>query len=111
MNQNIAGRMSRPGPRRILSLDGGGIRGVISLEVMASQAPEGAQGAAFVLADFFDCVVGTSVLAGHASEAAVAGIEQVHRALSEMDQTTQLNATLVVQAAGAAPRFYCRRLI
>lgn len=67
MNQSIAERMSRPGPKRILSLDGGGIRGVISLEVLAglermlaSLAPEGAGGDNFVLADYFDFVAGTS---------------------------------------------------
>jgi patatin-like phospholipase/acyl hydrolase len=52
------------GPRKLLSLDGGGIRGILTLEVLAAleqqlqqalSAPE-----SFVLADYFDYIAGTS---------------------------------------------------
>ena len=57
-------RVAAPGPKKLLSLDGGGIRGIITLEVLqrletmlAEQlgAPDG-----FVLADYFDYIAGTS---------------------------------------------------
>lgn len=63
-------RMLRPGPKRLLALDGGGIRGVLTIEVLADienklrelrivnrlLAPT----EKFVLADFFDYIAGTS---------------------------------------------------
>jgi len=60
----LAERMRRPGPKRLLALDGGGIRGLISIELLAEieaklrgrlQA-----GSGFVLADYFDYIGGTS---------------------------------------------------
>lgn len=52
------------GPRKLLALDGGGIRGTITLEILAQlesslQERLGA-GPGFVLADYFDYVAGTS---------------------------------------------------
>lgn len=55
-----------PGPKRILSLDGGGIRGLITLGMLARveellrnrQPPE--KQASFVLSDYFDLIAGTS---------------------------------------------------
>ncbi len=52
------------GPKRILALDGGGIRGIISLEILASiesllREKSGAKDD-FVLADYFDFIAGTS---------------------------------------------------
>jgi hypothetical protein len=60
----IADRMQRPGPKRLLALDGGGIRGLISIELLAEIEARlrerlGA-GQAFVLADYFDYIGGTS---------------------------------------------------
>ncbi len=53
-----------PRPRKILSLDGGGIRGVLTLEVLirmeALLAKATGAGAAFRLCDFFDYIGGTS---------------------------------------------------
>ncbi len=51
-------------PKRLLALDGGGIRGLISVEVLAAIERQlrdrlGA-GPAFVLADYFDYIAGTS---------------------------------------------------
>jgi len=57
-------RYTRPGPRRLLALDGGGIRGVMTLEILAEierqlRELRGA-GPEFRLSDFFDYVAGTS---------------------------------------------------
>jgi hypothetical protein len=51
-------------PRRLLALDGGGIRGVLTLEILAEMERQLARltdrGAAFRLAEYFDYVGGTS---------------------------------------------------
>ncbi len=58
----VADIMKRPGPRRLLALDGGGIRGLITVEVLAEieRRLQGDRGDDFVLADAFDYVAGTS---------------------------------------------------
>jgi len=60
----LVDRITRPGPKRILALDGGGIRGMMTVEVLGrieellqSHLKKGAD---FVLADYFDFVAGTS---------------------------------------------------
>lgn len=56
-------RIDRPGPKRILALDGGGILGLISVEVLAqieSALRTLRRDPKFVLADYFDLVAGTS---------------------------------------------------
>jgi uncharacterized protein len=55
--------MARPGPKKLLALDGGGIRGVLSLQIVAKIeklliAKSGR--ADYRLADYFDYVAGTS---------------------------------------------------
>jgi hypothetical protein len=57
-------RIRAPGPKRLLALDGGGIRGLISIEILAKledllRTALG-RGESFVLADYFDYVGGTS---------------------------------------------------
>jgi patatin-like phospholipase/acyl hydrolase len=56
--------LQRTGPRKLLALDGGGIRGLITLEVLAAieaqLQQELGRGEDFVLADYFDYVGGTS---------------------------------------------------
>lgn len=57
-------RMDRPGPKRLLAIDGGGIRGLIAIEILAGieaalRARLGA-GPEWVLADWFDYIGGTS---------------------------------------------------
>src|SRR5947199_1752109 len=57
-------KLNKIGPRKLLALDGGGIRGVITLEVLAEierqlQKNVG-RGDDFVLADYFDYIAGTS---------------------------------------------------
>lgn len=58
----VADIMHRTGPRRLLALDGGGIRGLITVEVLAEveRLLQGDRGDGFVLADAFDYVAGTS---------------------------------------------------
>jgi uncharacterized protein len=57
-------RIRKPGQKKILTLDGGGIRGMISVEVLAGLEAmlrrERNAGPDFVLADYFDFVAGTS---------------------------------------------------
>jgi hypothetical protein len=57
-------RVTAPGPKKLLALDGGGIRGVLSLEILAAiedlLREETGSGDDFVLADWFDYVAGTS---------------------------------------------------
>jgi patatin-like phospholipase/acyl hydrolase len=57
-------KLTKKGPRKLLALDGGGIRGLITIEILARveeilrQKTNG--GPSFVLADYFDYVAGTS---------------------------------------------------
>jgi patatin-like phospholipase/acyl hydrolase len=64
MQEALIARMKSPGPKRILALDGGGIRGMMTVEVLAEIEAllrrKLARGAEFVLADCFDFVAGTS---------------------------------------------------
>jgi patatin-like phospholipase/acyl hydrolase len=60
----IADRITAPGQKKILALDGGGIRGMLTVEVLAAieslLGRELKRGPEFVLADYFDFVAGTS---------------------------------------------------
>ena len=66
MSTHLNARMTAKGPKKILALDGGGIRGMMTVEILAAiegllrdrQPP--ATRDAFVLADYFDFVAGTS---------------------------------------------------
>jgi predicted acylesterase/phospholipase RssA len=62
--KQLAQKYSEPRPRRLLSLDGGGIRGVITLQVLAElerQLKEKTGGGdEFRLGDYFDYIGGTS---------------------------------------------------
>ena len=57
-------RIARPGPKKILALDGCGILGLMSVEVLIALEnllrKRMGRGDDFVLADFFDFVAGTS---------------------------------------------------
>ena len=61
---NFADKISQAGPKRLLALDGGGIRGLISVEVLAAiesmLQKRLDRGDDFVLADYFDYIAGTS---------------------------------------------------
>ena len=64
MNEPLIARMQFPGAKKILALDGGGIRGMMTVEVLAEIESQLRQklgrGEDFVLADYFDFVSGTS---------------------------------------------------
>lgn len=57
-------RLTAPGPKKLLALDGGGIRGVMTLGVLAKieSTLQSAlkKGDTFVLSDYFDYIAGTS---------------------------------------------------
>ncbi len=61
---NLNERIKKAGPKKILALDGGGIRGIMTVEVLAAiedlLKKRLGKGDDFVLADFFDFVAGTS---------------------------------------------------
>lgn len=60
----LAERIQAPGPKKILALDGGGIRGMMTIEVLAEMEnllrQQLGKGTEFRLAHFFDFVAGTS---------------------------------------------------
>jgi predicted acylesterase/phospholipase RssA len=63
MTDKVLQRMTAPGPKKILACDGGGILGLMSVEILAKleadlRARRGNPG--LVLADYFDFVCGTS---------------------------------------------------
>ena len=64
MNQNVVNRIQSPGPKKILACDGGGILGLMSVEILLKIEEELrkklGKGPDFVLADYFDFVCGTS---------------------------------------------------
>jgi hypothetical protein len=56
-------RQSTPGPKRMLALDGGGIRGVLTLEILSaieSRLRARRSNSELVLSDYFDYIGGTS---------------------------------------------------
>lgn len=62
--QCIEDRMQAPGPKKLLSIDSGGIRAMVAIEVLAATEEmlrkRLGRGPEFVLADYFDYVAGTS---------------------------------------------------
>ena len=64
MSDALTARIRAPGSKRILACDGGGIRGLMSVEILAAleEALRGklGRGEDFVLGDYFDFVCGTS---------------------------------------------------
>src|SRR3990170_1399598 len=64
MNEHLQKRINAAGPKKILALDGGGIRGMMTVEVLAGienlLRQKLGRGPDFVLADYFDFVAGTS---------------------------------------------------
>jgi uncharacterized protein len=60
---SLRGRMAKPGRRKLLALDGGGIRGVLSLEILRRLEKllrEASGRDEYRLADYFDYIAGTS---------------------------------------------------
>ena len=60
---DLSARLARSGPRKLLAIDGGGIRGVLSLKILEQIERlliEASHRADYRLADYFDYVAGTS---------------------------------------------------
>lgn len=81
----LATRILDPGRKRLLAIDGGGIRGVLALEILAAIERQLAQGRpAFRLSHYFDYIAGTStgaiIAAGLARGMAVAEITAFYTA-------------------------------
>ncbi|MPZ76425.1 MAG: patatin [Deltaproteobacteria bacterium] len=61
---SLADKIKINGPKKILALDGGGIRGMLTVEILAKiealLRAKSARGKDFVLADYFDFFAGTS---------------------------------------------------
>src|SRR5947199_2502804 len=63
MTMSYRDKLDKIGPRKLLACDGGGIRGIISIEVLArieSELRKSSGNLKLVLADYFDYVAGTS---------------------------------------------------
>lgn len=64
MSKALDKKNKKKGPRKLLALDGGGIRGILSVEILARLEDElrdaTGGGKDFVLADYFDYIAGTS---------------------------------------------------
>lgn len=63
MNQHISDRITKEGPKRILALDGGGIRGALSLgflKKLEKTLRQRYQKADYRLCEYFDLITGTS---------------------------------------------------
>jgi patatin-like phospholipase/acyl hydrolase len=63
VNQHVINRMQSPGPKKILACDGGGILGLMSVEILAKIEADlriALGKPDMVLADYFDFVCGTS---------------------------------------------------
>lgn len=78
-------RMKADGPRKLLALDGGGIRGVLTLEILASieDIVRTKLGKNAVLGDYFDYIAGTStgaiIAAGLSQGMPVSKISTIYR--------------------------------
>src|SRR5262245_10234803 len=63
MATNYRDKLNKTGPRKLLACDGGGIRGIISIEILAgieTELRKAGGNEKLVLADYFDYVAGTS---------------------------------------------------
>ena len=63
INEIVARRITSPGPKKILSCDGGGILGLMSVEILARLEADLRRETAnpqLLLCDYFDFVCGTS---------------------------------------------------
>ena len=90
-------RIERPGPKRMLAIDGGGIRGVLALEILQKiedSLKAQSRRADFRLADYFDYISGTStggiIAAALSTGMAVAEIMEFYEAAGP-DMFTKAN--------------------
>ncbi|MFM1892030.1 MAG: hypothetical protein RLZ44_1107 [Pseudomonadota bacterium] len=89
MSRTLEQHLFDPGPKRILALDGGGIRGILTLQILRRietllRARSG-RGEDFRLCDYFDLIGGTStgaiIAAGLAVGLSVDELEDMYKAL------------------------------
>ncbi len=106
-------RLFQPGPKRILALDGGGIRGVLTAGILAAVekrlAARSGRGADFRLCEYFDLIGGTS------TGAIVAAALAMGKSTAEIAALYQRLAPEVFSPKGRnagirKPRFDARRL-
>lgn len=79
-------RLRADGPKKMLAIDGGGIRGVLALEILAEIEAQLREGLSrdhnFVIADYFDYIAGTStgaiIAAGLSCRMSVAQLRQFY---------------------------------
>jgi hypothetical protein len=100
---SIQDRLDAPGPKKLLALDGGGIRGMITLEFLAEIEAVLRQRTGnrpdFVLADYFDYVAGTS------TGAIIAACISVGMSVDTITRFYQDNGKAMFDKAGLLRRF------
>jgi uncharacterized protein len=96
-------KLNRDGPHKLLAVDGGGIRGVIAIEVLAALERllqrELGRGEDFVLGDYFDYVGGTS------TGAIIASCIALGMRVDRIRNLYLSNATVMFSRAGVLGRF------
>jgi len=96
-------KLDRPGPKRLLALDGGGIRGVLSIEILAkleaTLRERLGRDESFRLSDYFDYVAGTS------TGAIIATLVALGKSADEIRSFYHANAPKMFRKAGLVQRF------
>ena len=113
MSKAVQARLEAPGPKRMLALDGGGVRGIITLAFLEhverllakrSKNPE-----AFRLSDYFDLIGGTSV--GSITAVLLAMGYKVSEVTEIFfDWIPEIFANPLMAVPGVLPRFDARKL-
>ena len=113
MSKAVQARLEAPGPKRMLALDGGGVRGIITLAFLEhverllakrSKNPE-----AFRLSDYFDLIGGTSV--GSITAVLLAMGYKVSEVTEIFfDWIPEIFANPLMPVPGVLPRFDARKL-
>ena len=104
---SIADKLRPTGPKRLLALDGGGIRGLITIEILATLEAtlgaryprEGWAGDHFRLSDYFDYVAGTS------TGAIIATCISLGMSVAEIRHFYRRNGTAMFDRANLLRRF------
>src|SRR5262245_27882041 len=96
-------RLNAEGQKKLLALDGGGIRGVIALEVLARTEEilrERSGRKSLVLSDYFDYMAGTS------TGAIIASCLSIGRSVAEVTKFYCENGSAMFSRAGILKRFW-----
>ncbi|HWA22515.1 MAG TPA: patatin-like phospholipase family protein [Caulobacterales bacterium] len=111
-NGKVEERLAAPGPKRVLSLDGGGVRGILSAGILAAVEARLIRFSGnpnFRLCDYFDLIGGTStgsiVAAGLALGMSAAEVADLYRQMAP-----EVFAEQGRNAGIRKPRFDARRL-